>query len=417
MFEYKLTDLIKIFQNLRINEFSDFLEHSIDVAKLSVSIAEELAPGKFSKSIVYFCGLMHDIGFLLKEIILENIDIDKDYILNYKTLASIEELDKKNFHSYLSASVLKYFKRFIPHDYLTAIENHHKEDNELIYESDEVKMLSKIFHVADKLSVIYRVNLESPEIGMEKMDEFIDNCGFFKTSIKNIINDDMNYLYLFDGNLNLKRYFNVDISLTLYEFMDFLKLISMIIDFRSPYTLNHTVSVSNVAKEIAKEMLDDYDANLLYMAGLMHDIGKIKTPLYILHKEGGLSYYEMNIMRKHVGETFRIFENFCSLKEIVLIASQHHEKLDGSGYPWGLSASQLSIGARILQIADMYVALREDRPYREGMSVEKALGIIEDMVEKNKLDKKVFDTLKNLTKEKELIKKYDKFIDEIEIDF
>lgn len=417
MFEFRLTDIIEIFQKLKINEFSDFLEHSIDVAKLSVTILEELAPGKFPKPIVYFCGLMHDVGFLLKQSILENIEIEKNYILDYKTLENIEEIDKKYFHAYLSAAVLRYFRRFIPNDYLVAIENHHKSNDEFINENDEIQILSKVFYIADKLSIIYRTNSEKPDIGMERMERFIENYNFFKVPIKKVLNDDMNYLYCFDGKLHLQRYIENNIKLTFYEVVDFLKLISMIIDFRSPYTLNHTISVSNVAKEIAREMLDEYDANLLYMAGLMHDIGKIKTPLYILHKEGGLNRYEMSIMKKHVGETFIIFESFCSLKEVTLTAAQHHEKLDGSGYPLGLKANQLSIKTRILQIADMYVALREDRPYREGMSTKKALDIIEDMVEKNKLDKKVFCVLKKLVKEKELMKRYNKFIDEIEVNF
>jgi HD-GYP domain-containing protein (c-di-GMP phosphodiesterase class II) len=111
-------------------------------------------------------------------------------------------------------------------------------------------------------------------------------------------------------------------------------------------------------------------------AGLLHDIGKLGISNLILDKPGPLTATERNEMKKHPAWTWEILERVPAFHRFALMASLHHERLDGGGYPWGISADELDPGARILGIADVYEALTAARPYRAAMDAEQALAIM-----------------------------------------
>ncbi|MBC7320713.1 HD domain-containing protein, partial [bacterium] len=100
-----------------------------------------------------------------------------------------------------------------------------------------------------------------------------------------------------------------------------------------------------------------------------------------------------NLMRYHVYYTYRILENIEGLETINIWGAFHHERLDGSGYPFGLKAKDLPLGSRIMQVADVFTALTEDRPYRKGLNPHDALTHIKNLARENKLDKNVFSAL------------------------
>ena len=108
----------------------------------------------------------------------------------------------------------------------------------------------------------------------------------------------------------------------------------------------------------------------------MHDIGKIGTPLTVLDKPGKLEPEEMQIMRDHVNIGVRILEPIPCFREALPIVAEHHEWLDGSGYPAGLAGENISLHARILAVADCYDAMVSDRPYRKGLPQQQALEIL-----------------------------------------
>ena len=150
-----------------------------------------------------------------------------------------------------------------------------------------------------------------------------------------------------------------------------------IVDAKSPYTYNHSVGVANVARSIATTMgMDADEQRRIFRAGLLHDIGKLGVSSSILNKNGPLDVAERAEIERHPLHSLSILSRVAVFGEFAWTASIHHERLDGSGYPWRLKASQLDEPARVLAVADVYDALTSDRPYRLGMTHAKALDIL-----------------------------------------
>ena len=150
-----------------------------------------------------------------------------------------------------------------------------------------------------------------------------------------------------------------------------------IIDAKSPYTYRHSTRVADIARGVAAVAgLNPIDQDRLFRAGLLHDIGKLGVSSRILDKPAALTPDERRAIERHPLHTWEILSHVSAFAELAPLASAHHEKLDGSGYPWGLTREQLDFPSRILAVADVYEALTADRPYRAGMSREEALEII-----------------------------------------
>lgn len=128
----------------------------------------------------------------------------------------------------------------------------------------------------------------------------------------------------------------------------------------------------------------------IQIAGYLHDIGKVYIPLSILEKEGELDDEELSQVREHSYMTGELLSDYSELGDIINWASNHHEKMDGNGYPLHLEKEHLTLADRIISIADIFTALTEDRPYRKGMAWQEALQIMEADVINGALDSDVF---------------------------
>jgi putative nucleotidyltransferase with HDIG domain len=150
-----------------------------------------------------------------------------------------------------------------------------------------------------------------------------------------------------------------------------------IIDAKTPFTFRHSTNVADYAAAIAKMMGESATSQRrIRRAGLLHDVGKLGISNRILDKTGPLSADERLTMESHPKYTWEILNRVAAFRDFAWMASIHHEKLDGSGYPFRLRGAQLDEPARMLVIADIYEALTADRPYRVGMTPEKAIGIL-----------------------------------------
>jgi putative nucleotidyltransferase with HDIG domain len=150
-----------------------------------------------------------------------------------------------------------------------------------------------------------------------------------------------------------------------------------IIDAKSPFTSQHSANVARYATSIAKQMrLDGPTIRSIYRAGLLHDIGKLGVSNTILDKAAPLTADEREAMAQHPRLTWSILRRVNAFKDFAWTAALHHERLDGSGYPWALRADDLELEARILAVADVWEALTARRPYRDGLPREQALMII-----------------------------------------
>jgi putative nucleotidyltransferase with HDIG domain len=166
-----------------------------------------------------------------------------------------------------------------------------------------------------------------------------------------------------------------------------------VVDAKSPFTYRHSMGVATAALGIAKTMnMPEERLHFIRRAALLHDIGKLNVSNAILDKPGKLDDAEWKAVREHPAIGRRILQRITAFAGIAVVAGEHHEKLDGSGYPNRLTADSLSIESRILSVADVYGALSENRPYREGLPLEKIVAIMSQDIP-HRLDKKCFDAL------------------------
>jgi putative nucleotidyltransferase with HDIG domain len=151
------------------------------------------------------------------------------------------------------------------------------------------------------------------------------------------------------------------------------------IDAKSPWTMGHSERVTDWAIKTAKAMgLPPKELDIIRRGGLLHDIGKIGTPAEILDKPGKLTEEELSVMREHVSIGARILEPIPGLADSMPIVLQHHEWVNGGGYPKGLAGEEITLHARIFAVADCFDALISDRPYRKGLPVKKIFQILQE---------------------------------------
>jgi len=158
-----------------------------------------------------------------------------------------------------------------------------------------------------------------------------------------------------------------------------IRVLGAAIEARDRYTLGHSTRVSEHAVELARELgLEPDKVEEIEIACLFHDVGKIKIPDSILHKQGRLDPAQLREMRRHAEYGAEILSKARSLYKYIPAVRHHHEWYDGTGYPDGLSRDRIPEAAAIISLADAYDAMTSDRPYREALTKEHALGIIRE---------------------------------------
>lgn len=172
------------------------------------------------------------------------------------------------------------------------------------------------------------------------------------------------------------------------------ELFRNIIDFRSRFTSTHSSGVAASASMLARLFgLAETEVRLMEVAGNLHDIGKLAVPNSILEKPGALTTEEMAIMKSHTYYTYFVVDTIGGLQQIAEWAAYHHERLDGSGYPFHCTAKELNTGARIMMVADIFTALAEDRPYRKSMKKEEIIRILKQFSDRHLLDDRIVKLL------------------------
>jgi len=178
-----------------------------------------------------------------------------------------------------------------------------------------------------------------------------------------------------------------------------IEAMSKTMEWRDPYTAGHQKRVALISMALAKKLGLESDAvQALYMAGMVHDIGKVAVPAEILTKPTHLTDLEMKMVQEHAETGYQILKDIPFPWPIADMVHQHHERLDGSGYPKGLSGDQISQGARILAVADTIEAMSTHRPYRPARGLASAMEEVRAEAG-SKLDAKVVDAAFELLKE------------------
>ena len=194
-----------------------------------------------------------------------------------------------------------------------------------------------------------------------------------------ILGDDKESKILYLLDRSAERMENVALYEGLYENMlSTLNSMAKILDARDPHTSQHSTRVTSLSMAMGKALgLDEDDQDVLYIAASLHDIGKVGIPDHILLKPDALTDEEFAVIRKHPDIGADILKPIPPMRKETEIIRHHHERYDGKGYPAGLKGKEIPRLSRIIALADSFDAMTTDRPYRAGMSIEKALEEIE----------------------------------------
>ncbi len=171
------------------------------------------------------------------------------------------------------------------------------------------------------------------------------------------------------------------------QLMDFASVFARIVDYKSHFTKTHSIGIAQKAHDMALYygMGEEFAAKM-YFAGALHDIGKLVVDRDILEKPDRLNDAEFKHIQTHAYYTYKILSDIPGLEDITRWASYHHEKLDGAGYPFGLTDKQLDKWERLMACLDIYQALTEERPYKKGMSHTEAVNMLMNMADGGKID-------------------------------
>ena len=182
-----------------------------------------------------------------------------------------------------------------------------------------------------------------------------------------------------------------------YEYIEEIaSMFSNIVDAKSRFTGEHSLKVAQVCIYIAKNMgLSQTKIEILSLAALLHDLGKLRVDDSILEKKGPLSEDERKVMDRHGFDSEMILRKIDGFKEIAILASSHHETLDGKGYPYQKTKDELSIESRILMLSDVFQALVQERPYREQLPPQEIMSILHIMAEQGKIDTTVLKVIED----------------------
>lgn len=369
-------DLVKAFSEVLDMVNTTLAGHHLRVARIADEICRRLGTPTIDRHQVLIAAMLHDIGIIPLRDQADNLVFEKE--MRRHSLAG---------RLFLSTCPLLMEEGRI-------ISYHHTSWKEVCGLDDVRELnaarLGNIIHLADMIDVYVRTHplrdttellrnmadgsgiLYAPEY-VEAASDIISVPGFFRD--------------LTASAKNLSEPLTEDLTLSGDETTIFSQLFSHVIDARSPFTATHSSGVAHLSLFLHHLAdLEADDRSDMFVAGLLHDIGKVGVPLEYLEKPGPLTEEEFEAVSRHAGIGYEVLSLIPGFQRIATWGAWHHERLNGRGYPNRLSAEELPVESRIIAVADVLTALTEDRPYRSGMDNGEALKILDHMVTQGALD-------------------------------
>jgi HD-GYP domain-containing protein (c-di-GMP phosphodiesterase class II) len=343
-------------------------------------------------NVSFLSGLIHDLGLILPyegKTLLDEID---------DTFVIVRDTPGKplHLHSILGSFITDYVEKLKPISPIVL--KHHFPASYL--DKTEENLISNIVFISDQVSRYTMVNLDiSPRdilIALEDMKSFffpevfeacreVLNTEFVQWQLENILAG-------YDVTDLLNDHVRNCPDCDKKDLIQIGKIVSFIVDTKSEFTTSHTWRVAVFSEKMAEKA--GKNSEDLFIAGLYHDIGKISVSYKILEKPAKLSDEEYAIMKKHVYFSYLILLPKKD-EDWFFPAVRHHERLDGYGYPFRLKGEEMTLEDKIIQVADVFSALLEERPYRPANTVEKALSMVREEVKKKKLSQEAFELLES----------------------
>lgn len=365
--------------------------HQFRTAFIAVEIANHSGASKKVIENIFAAALLHDVGAISVE--------EKTELHNLKEIPTHNQV--LQVHAYRGELLLKqtpWFKNISK-----AVRYHHTNYKDMENAIDHIDVFSaQVINLADYVERLIdrskHILLQYKDIReyIKKLEHHIVHSSIIKYFLEASEREEF-WLDLASDKLFtvLKEngpYRNQFIDIE--DIMNISEMYKNAIDFKSPYTATHTTGVAECAKVLSKKFgLTDFEIVQTTIAGYLHDIGKLIIPNSIIEKEGKLTSNEYSIMKSHTYYTYHTIRMIGGLGRIAEIAAYHHEKLDGSGYPFCCKQHEIGLGSRIMAVADIFTAITEDRPYRLGMNKNQAIKILTEEVKNKKIDGNIVDLL------------------------
>jgi HD-GYP domain-containing protein (c-di-GMP phosphodiesterase class II) len=364
------------------------VSHHKQVASIACRLGMEMGLPHAELKEIVLAGALHDIGaFSLKE---------RRDILSF-------EMKNPHPHAEKGYALLRFFKPLAA--VAPLIRFHHLPWNHgsgAEFDGQQVPFACHILHLADRVAVLIQKKSEvlsqvpavCKRIGEERDKMFMPRV---VDAFNDLASKEYFWLDLESPSLQTgfsQRFKQATIGLTSDDMVSFSRLFSRIIDFKSSFTATHSSGVATVAVRLSELAgFTENECRLMLIAGYLHDLGKLAVPSEIIEKPSRLQENEFNVMRHHTYYTYRILETIPLFRVINKWASFHHERLDGSGYPFHLKSKDIPRGSQIMAVADVFTAITEDRPYRRGMTRNSAVKVLDRMAHDSALSKEIVATL------------------------
>lgn len=381
---------------LSLTEAMDFLnpelaDHQERTAYIALRIGRQLDFDKTSLETLFLAAALHDIGVIRVE--------DRKILLHDDNLQQIRWHEKMGYELLKTADLFSQAAEFIRYHHIAWKQGLGGEA-----EGRSVPFSSHILHLADcierSIDRDEHVLNQSKRITKEVLDgmggEYHPDCvqAFLAVSGSEAFWLDCQST---QTKAQLLRLLNAPmVDATDKVILDIAEVFARVVDAMSRWTATHTAGVAASAVALA-DKIGFSPCELIYMrtAGLLHDIGKLSVPTSILDYEGVPSPNERAYLLGHTYHTYRFLENAGMPCEVTEWAAFHHERVDGQGYPFRVQGRDLTLGARIMAVADIFTALSEDRPYRKGFGQEEGTAALERMVRDGAIDGEVYEVLKD----------------------
>ncbi|WP_337664817.1 HD domain-containing phosphohydrolase, partial [Suilimivivens sp.] len=364
--------------------------HAKRVAYMSVCVAEQLGIcGKDLQDLAVYA-LLHDNA--LTQYIQEEL---------HSNLTDMKEMPRIGVHCSIGEENIQGFPFHT--DVKNVILYHHENadgSGPFGKKSEEVPLFSRIIHLCDLLDQACcrkAFTTETWEWAKDVLKRIRgtmvdEECA---EALEKIFSEE--YFLSLGGNFEASLWNKVPRQKQELDFSQIKKLaefFAKIVDYKSPFTSTHSIGVAERAEKLSRYMgFDEETVQKMYLAGALHDIGKVAVGNEILEKPDRLTDAEFAVMKHHAAYTYNILSEIDDFEEIRDFAAFHHERLDGTGYPFGKDASELNVQERMMACIDIYQALTESRPYKKGMSHERACEILKNMADKGWLDMDIIDKI------------------------
>lgn len=378
-----LLDLIKGISKALDYVSSTVTGHHRRVGIASAAIAKTLDLSPADTTDLVMAALLHDIGAFSLDLKLDGLDFDADLtehsFMGHRLLRDHPLLNRP-------AQLI----RFHHTTWKDLQENHSDFDQQTLF-------LGNILNLMDRVDVLGKVGTSTfDSYQIRSVINSYSNTLYDERAIKAFMNasaDDRFWEDMKDQETPFRQLIDIKLEDPLIpqdQLIDFSTFFSHIIDFRSRHTATHSQGVAETAVQLAKLAgMNESDQKRMRLAGNLHDIGKLAVPLHLLDKPGKLDDEEYKTVQNHAVVCEKVLRSIPGLEDVADWACQHHERLNGKGYPNSLNGKDISLGSRIMAVADVYTAITEDRPYRDGMPEDKAHATLDSMAQSGFLDQEL----------------------------